>query len=345
MKPSNFAYYITKYFSKYLPGQLGASTNTIKSYRDTFSLFLKFVKSENDIPIDKINLETCTKKLVEDFLNWLEMERKSSISTRNQRLSALQAFFRYLQIECPEYMYIYQQILSIPKKRYTKASFDYLPLEGIKTILSLPNVDNLKGRRDFTLICLLYDTGARVQEIIDCKVSDIRLLDPATIRLIGKGKKARIVPLMSKTSLYIEQYINENRLNEPHKSSHNLFVNRMKQKLTRSGVNYILRKYVDKARLLKPEQIPKKVTAHTLRHSKAMHLLQAGVNLVYIRDLLGHADIKTTEIYARADSNMKRKALENAYNDLEPKKLEVQWKEDHELLTWLQNLCQSDNNM
>lgn len=345
MEPSNFAYYITEYFSKYLPGQVGASTNTIKSYRDTFSLFLKFVKLEKEIPINKITLEICTKKIVEDFLNWLETERKCSISTRNQRLSALQAFFRYLQIECLEYMYIYQQILSIPKKRHTKASFDYLPLEGIKTILSIPDMDSLKGRRDFTLICLLYDTGARVQEIIDCKVSDIRLLDPSTIRLTGKGKKTRIVPLMSNTTIYIKQYINENRLNEPHMSSYNLFVNRMKQKLTRSGVNYILKKYVDKSKLIKPELIPKKVTAHTLRHSKAMHLLQAGVNLVYIRDLLGHADIKTTEIYARADSNMKRKALENAYNDLAPKKLEVQWKEDHELLTWLQNLCQSDNNM
>src|SRR6056297_2483692 len=117
MKPSNFAYYITEYFSKYLPGQIGASTNTIKSYRDTFSLFLKFAKSDNNIPIDKMTLETCTEKLVEDFLNWLKKERKNSISTRNQRLSALQAFFRYLQIECPDYMYNYQQILSIPKKR------------------------------------------------------------------------------------------------------------------------------------------------------------------------------------------------------------------------------------
>jgi site-specific recombinase XerD len=196
---------------------------------------------------------------------WLENERENSVSTRNQRLSVLQAFFRYLQIESPSHMYACQQILSIRIKRNPKPSINYLSIEAMKFILSIPEINNIHGRRDFVLLCLLYDTGARVQEIIDCIVRDVRLSEPPTIRLTGKGHKSRIVPIMRKTMNYLKKYINENNLNSPAKSSHPLFYNRKKEKLTRAGINYILNKYVKQAKVLTPKLIPETVSPHCLR--------------------------------------------------------------------------------
>ena len=339
--PTNFAYYLTQYLTQYLPGQLGASTNTIQSYRDTFTLLLRYLKTSKAIPPEKLTLEDFNKNLLNEFLTWLEEERRSSISTRNQRLSALQAFFRYLQIESPSHLFLSQQMMSIPIKRGPKPVMNYLTLEGIRAILSAVDTSTLSGRRDFALLCLLYDTGARVQEIADCVVSDLRLMEPATLRLTGKGHKSRIVPLLSQTTVYLKQYIEGNHLNDPSMVSHPLFYNRKNEKLTRAGISYILQKYVEAARRSSPEHIPDQVSPHSLRHSKAMHLLQAGVNLVYIRDLLGHADIATTEIYARADSKMKRQALENTYKELKPIASDVSWQEDQDLMSWLQELCKS----
>ena len=337
MKPTNFAYHLTEYLSKYLPSQVGASTNTIKSYRDTFTLLLKFCKTEKGINPDRLTLNHLEKVLVEDFLFWIEKEKKCSVSTRNQRLAAIHSFFRYLQIETPENILSCQKILSIPVKRYSRQNLNYLSLEGIKAILAMPDTGTLNGRRDLVLLCLLYDTGARVQEIADCTVGDIRLEDPATIRLRGKGGKSRIVPIMKQTASYLKEYIRERNLDKPVMRPYPLFYNRIRRKLTRAGITYILDKYVERARSITPEHIPDTVSPHSIRHSKAMHLLQAGVNLIYIRDLLGHVDIKTTEIYARADTNMKRKALENAYKDISPDKVS-EWQNDGELMSWLKNL-------
>jgi site-specific recombinase XerD len=342
MNPTNFSFHLSEYLTKYLPAQLGAATNTIKSYRDTFVILLRYLKRNKGILPEKLRLEDFSKDLINDFLIWLENERNCGTSTRNQRLSAIQSFFRYLQIESPAHIFVCQQILSISIKRSPKPLINYLSIEGIKSIISIPDTNKKSGRRDFVLLCLLYDTGARVQEIADCVINDIRLTEPATIRLTGKGSKSRIVPIMSKTLTYLKKYLEENNLDEQDNSSHPLFYNRKSEKLTRAGINYILNKYVEYARILTPELIPESVSPHCLRHSKAMHLLQSGVNLIYIRDLLGHVDIKTTEIYARADSKMKRQALENAYEKLKTDDTEYfTWKEDKELLSWLQNLCHS----
>jgi integrase/recombinase XerD len=343
--PTNFAYHLTQYLSKYLPGQLGASTHTIQSYRDTFTLCLRYLQTSQGISPDKLTLEDFTKNRVEEFLIWLEEERKCSIATRNQRLAALQAFFRYLQIESPVHIFLSQQILSIRSKRTPKPVMNYLAIEGIQAILAAVDTAEPTGRRDFALLCLLYDTGARVQEIADCLVRDLRLTEPATLRLTGKGCKSRIVPILSKTAALLKQYLEDQHLNTPDMVSHSLFSNRKREKLTRAGISYILQKYVECATKSSPELIPANISPHSLRHSKAMHLLQAGVNLVYIRDLLGHADIATTEIYARADAKMKRQALENAYKELKSNPSDFPWQEDQELFAWLQNLCRANRIM
>jgi integrase/recombinase XerD len=337
MKPTDFAYHLTGYLSKHLPSKVGISRNTITSYRDTFSLLLRFCLEEKALKIEKIKITTLQKNLIDEFLNWLETGRGCMISTRNQRLAAIHAFYRYLQMEEPEHIYLCQQILDIPMKRTASKTIEYLTLDAMKAILEAPDPSCLMGRRDLVLLSLMYDTGARVQEIADLVVTDIRLENPATVKVTGKGNKSRLIPLMTPTAKLIDQYISENNLNHVSRGSYPLFQNRSHTKLTRAGIAYILKKYVDEANLLHPGLIPKTISPHCLRHSKAIHLLQAGVNLVYIRDLLGHVSIKTTEIYARSDSMMKRNALENAYQGTTPSEMPV-WQQNNDLLKWLKDL-------
>ncbi|MDR2531900.1 MAG: site-specific integrase [Oscillospiraceae bacterium] len=336
MKPTDFAYHLTNYLSRYLPGQLGVSANTIKSYRDTFMILIRYCKDQKGIPSERLLLKDLTRDVVEDFLMWLETERNCSISTRNQRLSAIHAFFKYLQYECPESIELFQRIISIPTKRKPKKAFDYLTLEGVQAILSQPNQSTRGGFRDLVLLTLMYDSGARVQEIADLTISDLRLDEPATVRLTGKGSKTRIVPLMSRTAELLLKYSEHFRASN-YLDSAPLFYNKKCEKLTRSGISFVLDKYTEMARRANPKVVPLKVTPHTLRHSKAMHLLQSGVNIVYIRDVLGHSEIKTTEVYARADTHMKRKALVNA-NQPEIQSEVPVWQKNNDLLCWLKNL-------
>lgn len=223
----------------------------------------------------------------------------------------------------PRHLFLCQQILAIPMKRSTSKSINYLTLDAIKAILETPDSTCLMGRRNLVLLSLMYDTGPRVQEIADLIVADVRLENPPTIKVKGKGNKSRLVPLMTPTAKLLEQYMTEHCLDSISCRSYPLFQNPSRNKLTRAGITYILKKYVEEARSLHPELIPKVVSPHSFRHSKAMHLLQSGVNLDYIRDLLGHVSVKTTEVYARADSMMKRNALESAYQSVSPSKLPV----------------------
>jgi len=315
MKPTDFAKYLTEFLSTYLPKQKNVSKNTIYSYRDTFKLLINYCQVAKAIPVERITLDVISSKLLIEFLEWLETERKCSISTRNQRLAALHSFFKYIQAEEPSGMLHFQKIVAIPIKKAQKTIVEYLTTDAIKLLLEQPDKYTSKGRRDLTLISVLYDSGARVQELIDTEVGDINLQDPAVIMLTGKGNKTRRVPLMKNTALLLQKYLHENKLDQPSKNENSLFINSQHQKLTKEGVAYIIAKYVALARQISII-VPAKVKPHMLRHSKAMHLLQAGVNLIYIRDFLGHVDLKTTEIYARADTEMKRKAIENLYPDL-----------------------------
>lgn len=335
MKITDFAEQLSKYLGKYLPSQSGISINTLRSYRDTFSLFLRYCQCEKNLSPERISLKDIDHHLIEQFLYWLEKERCCCVSTRNNRLAAIHAFFRYLQIEKPHLIAQCQEILAIPYKKVQKKVMSYLTLENIQELLSQPDTRTAVGRRDLTMLSILYDTGARVQELVDLKMEDVRLSEPTVIRLTGKGNKSRLVPIMSPTEKLLRQYLNEYNKNYTKLSGHPLFVNRSGEKLTRAGVTYILNKYTTQANLT---FLPDKISPHSLRHSKAMHLLQSGVNLVYIRDLLGHTDISTTEIYARADEKLKREALEQAYPSPTPISNYISWHKDSDLLDWLKNL-------
>ena len=281
-------------------------------------------------------MKSISRASVVEFLDWLQSERKCCDSTRNLRLAALHSFFKYVQYQNPDNLYEYQDIMSIKAKKARKKSLNYLTIEGITLLLEQPDITTKKGRRDLALLSLMYDTGARVQEMIDLTSSAILLDKPYTIQITGKGNKTRIIPLLEKQVKFLQNYLTEFGLLKLQARLYPLFFNSRYEKLTRAGVTHILLKYADKARIANPKLIPEKLSCHTLRCSKAMHLLQAGVNLVYIRDILGHASVITTEIYARADSKLKREAIEKAYVDVAPK-AEPFWENNENLLCWLKS--------
>jgi integrase/recombinase XerD len=339
MKPTDFSKSLTDFLSLFLPGEKGLSHNTISAYKYTFLLFLRFMREKQSIEANKLMLKDITQERIISFLDWLQNERHCCNSTRNARLAALHSFFRYLQYHNPVTLYEWQRILCIPIKRAEKPSMTYLTLDGIKLLLKQPDQSTPKGKRNLAMLSLMYDSGARVQEIIDLTPSFINFNRPYTIRITGKGSKKRIVPLMENQVEVLKDYMKSNRLLEPYASTYPLFSNARMEKFSRMGITLILKKYAEIARSENPSLIPSNITPHVLRHSKAMHLLQSEVNLVYIRDFLGHAAVSTTEIYARADSKFKREALEKAYvgvtkNDNEGK---AAWLKDADLLEWLKS--------
>lgn len=335
MKPTDFAVFVTKYFTEYLSGQRNLSPNTIASYRDTFTLLLSYMQSVKGLRPEKIALASITSETVSDFLLWLEDERHSSITTRNQRLAAIHAFFQFVQGERPELMFQCQKVLSIKTKKHQRTIVNHISEDAIAELFSSPDITTPKGRRDLTLLCVLYDTGARVQELIDLVVLDIHLQNPAVICLHGKGGKTRHVPIMKQTFSLLSAYLEENKLLSVERQLHPVFFNIQKKKLTRSGVTYILNKYT---KMIDVTANGKGVTPHVLRHTKAMHLLQSDVNLIFIRDFLGHSDVTTTEVYARADAEMKRRAFERIDNSPVPAGALPAWHDDKNLMSWLKNL-------
>lgn len=330
MKKTDFTKALTSYFSTYLPETCGVSPNTCNSYRDAFKLLLLYFQEEKGVPANSIGLRMLNRNLASDFLDWLEVQRKVSVTTRNQRLAAMKAFVHYVQYRNPEYLENCTDIIAMRPKKHEKPVIPFLTEEELKALLAQPDPSTRHGLRDLTLLSLLYDSGARVQEITDLKLKDIRLTNPAMVTLTGKGRKARQVPLMKETCKLLDAYIRNFNLNsEPLTSP--LFFNQKGQALSRYGITYILKKYVSQAEL---DSDTRKISPHVLRHTKAMHLLRAGVNMIYIRDFLGHVDISTTEVYARIDAEMKRKVFEEKVPNFTPNTT-MPWEEDKDLLQWL----------
>jgi site-specific recombinase XerD len=337
---TDFAKYISKFLSDYLPHQRNMSSHTIASYRDTFLQFIHYMKTVQHVKVEKLTLEKLTGECVLDFLSWVQHVRGCGVATRNYRLAAIHSFLSYLQYEEIEHLEQWQKIFSIKALKTERKAIGYLTTEGMKALLGQPDTTTSGGRRNLALLSLMYDTGARVQEIIDLTPESLRIESkPYTIRLLGKGRKARIVPLLDEQVSILKRYIEENKLFDNHRFKQPLFSNVRGEKLTRAGVTYILKTYANLVQKIYPGLIPENISCHSLRHSKAMHLLQAGVNIVYVRDLLGHVSIQTTDIYARADSKLKREALEKAYIDLVPENAKTrEWEKNKNLLDWLKSL-------
>jgi site-specific recombinase XerD len=313
MKKLDFADHLELFFSQYVFLQRGLSPNTVSSYSDSLLLFLRFCDEAKGIKPNKLTLSNISKQLVLDYCDWIESALHCSVATRNQRLTAIHAVFRYIQGESPMHVALSRDILSIRMKKNKQVPPRYLSAEAVKAVLASPDAKTKKGLRDLAILCLLYDSAVRVQELIDLQLGDITLGNPSVVRVTGKGKKQRVVPILPATANILALYIRKYGLES--KERH-IFTNMSNNPLTRVGVNYILNKYVDMVKDKWPDIITIKVTPHVIRHSKATHLLSADVNLIYIRDLLGHSSVITTEVYAKTNPEFLRRAIEKTSNHI-----------------------------
>ena len=336
MRPTDLSVHVTNFLTRYLAGQRNLSPNTIKAYRDVFTLLLRFGRDKRGISVERLCLADIDVAFVEAFLDHLAQDRLCSIRTLNQRLSVLHAFFRYVQSEVPERMLQCQKIMAMPLRRHVQMPVAYLSKDQLTHVLTHPDPATPAGRRDAVMLSVLYDTGARAQELIDLNAHDVRLTTPAQVRLIGKGRKVRVVPLMDATARLLRDHLRENDLDRPGRGHLPLFQNRQGGRLSRSGLRYLLHSHVEAVRSEVPG-FTQKISPHSMRHTKGMHLLQSGVSLEIIRDFLGHVDVKTTQIYARANLEMTRRALEKVAGDSPPASLPP-WQANKSLLDWLLSL-------
>ena len=336
MKRTDFAIYLNKFLTDYLPNTHGSSPLTVDSYRYSFIQFLQFLLEERGIPADKVSISDLTYDNLIAFLGWLQDSRGNALSTRNQRQSALNSFIRFLMYEFPEYMDEYQRVLAIPIKKTPQKEISYLKTGGAALLISKVDIDKTNGLRDYVMLSLMYTTGIRVSELLQIRVKDLSLHEPYTLLVHGKGQKSRYVPIMRSIVPQIQKYIARKGYDRHEKLNEWLFKNHMNQQFTRQGINYLVRKYAKMAQMENPELIPENFSPHKMRHTTAMELVASGVDLIYIRDLLGHVSVNTTEVYARADAQKKRQAIEAASKEIVPPE-EAEWEHDSNLRDWLRN--------
>lgn len=339
MKPTDLSKYLADFLGKYLTGECGLSQATVTSYSYSFELLIRYMKDIEKISACHLTISEITKERIIAFLNWLEEKRNCSASTRNARLGAIHSFFSYLQYKNVAHMEKCQEILSIKTKKTAKPSICHLETEGIKLLMSLPDQETKVGYRDFILMGLLFDSGSRVQELINLTYSSFSFGNEPTVSLHGKGNKARVIPLSKTQVANLRSYLLKKGFDKPQNRCKPIFPNPKGECLTRMAVLNIIKKYADRARAIAPELIPEKVGCHTFRHSKAMSFLDGDhpVPLVYIRDFLGHVSTKTTEIYARASSKLKVKAMAS----IDPTIIsegKSTWQQDADLLEYLKSL-------
>ena len=321
------------FFHEWLAEQRNASTRTIWSYRDAWKLFLRFAAERQHKKVAALRLEDLTSAEILAFLQYVEQKRGASISTRNCRLAALRSFFAFVADREPLAARQCADVLQVPFKRSPRKAMCYLESAEVAAILSQPNRNTVEGQRDYTLLSLLYNTGARIQEALNLRPQDFHLKPPAHVRLMGKGSKERISPIWPETADLLVALMRR----QPRRSDEPLFVNRYGEPLGASGFRFRLREYVNKAAQDVPTLSSKRITPHVFRHTTAVHLVAAGVDVTVIRSWLGHAHLDTTNHYAQANLETKRKALEQLDPTLRPTK-PPRWKQDADLLAWLDSL-------
>lgn len=334
--PNSLADALRRFFTDHLPGVRGVSHHTIRSYRDALVLLLRFLATRHKRAVVQLDLDSLDADSVLAFLDHLEKNRGNCTTTRNNRLAAIHAFARFTATRYPEGLAICQRLMAIPFKRARTRVVEYLEAAEFRAMLDATNRRTPDGRRDYTLFLTLFNTGARVQELLDLRPRDLQLERPCQVRLQGKGRKERLCPLWPQTADVLRQLLAATGLDPA--STERLFHNHRGQPLTRFGVRYLLRKYADQARAKVPSLARKRVHPHSIRHSTAVHLLQAGVDLVSISHWLGHASVETTNRYAEVDLETKRAAIAKAgpVGIIEPTL--VRWRSDASILKWLETL-------
>lgn len=331
---TDFACLVTGFLTDYLPLQRGYSKNTILSYRDALKLFLRFLGEAKGISPNSFYVKDFKRELVIEFLEWYR-QKGANISTANQRLAAIKSFTEYAQFESIECIAPLQYVSGIRAKKASPKEVSFISVDRMSMLINQPDTNTYTGFRHRVILTLLYDSGCRVQELCDLTIADVSLNATSTVRLHGKGNKYRTVVISDETanlvSNYIQRYMAGAVRTQP------LVTNRYHLKINRDGIAYIIKKYVKIIRQEDPA-FPEHVHCHTFRHSKAMHMLEAGINIIYIRDFLGHEDISTTMVYVRADNRLKNEAI----NKLAPKitgETELpDWSKDTGLIQFLNSL-------
>lgn len=311
MKATLFSQHLGLYFEEYLPNICDCSPNTIASYQDAFRLLLEYMVEQRHVKPYLLDYKHFSDTIILSFLDWLEVQRGCSPSTRNQRLSAISAFFKYASLRSVPALRICSSIANIPFKKVQSHVFSYFSVEEMGVLLQMPNSRKPLERRDIVLLSLLYDSGARAQELCDIHIRDIRFGNPTTVLLHGKGGKDRIVPLTSRPAKLLRQFITERKTETADKDTP-LFISQRGAPITPACIRNIIYKYISRAKSVRPELFNERsYSPHSFRHSKAVHLLEAGTELVYIRDFLGHASVQTTEIYATVSQATLCRTLRN----------------------------------
>ena len=336
-RPTALARNLRGFFADHLPRVRGASPNTILSYRDALALLLRFLAERRTRAVVLLDFNDLQPEEILAFLDHLETHRRNGRGTRNTRLAAIHAFARYAAASDPEHVELCQRLLAIPFKRADTRIVEYLEADEVRVILDGPDITDAEGRRDHALLLTMFNTGARVQEIVDLRPRDLQLVPPLQVLLRGKGRKERVCPLWPKTADALRTLITEN--GSAMDATVQLFRNRRGEPITRFGVRYLLRKYAFQGVAAAPTLAKKRVHPHTMRHTTAVHLLQAGVDLVTISHWLGHASVETTNRYAAVDLATKRAALAKAgpLAGADDGKLAT-WRADASILDWLERL-------
>ncbi len=333
MTPAPLTYWLHAFFHEWLAEQRNCSRHTVLSYRDTWRLYLRFVAARRGRSVPALRLSELTAEEVLAFLNHVETERRDSIGTRNCRLAALRSFYRFLADREPLAAAQCAAVLRIPTKKAPYPALEYLDSEEVAAILRQPNRATLQGQRDHALLALLHNTGARIQEALSLCPSGVRLASPAHVKLYGKGRKERLCPLWPETAALLAALLKR----QPRPDHEPLFVNRYGRPLGAAGVRFKLAQYVRAAAKELPSLRQKHISPHTFRHTVGVELVAAGADMPVIRSWFGHVSLDTTNHYARANLETKRRAIELVDRSKRASG-PPRWKRNPNLLAWLDSL-------
>jgi len=324
----------------HLPKHQRCSTNTIKSYKHTLNIFVDYLVDEKNIKIHKLSFAQFTAKNIKDFLDWLQETRNISASTRNQRLMALRAFTKYAAGRDAQNLFLQAELANVPKQNYEKSVVEFLSEDELKTLLIMPDRSTKLGLRNSFLMSLMYDAGARLSEVLNLKLGNFELEQGKPfVYLTGKGNKTRTVPIMNKTVQMFRRYCREFHA-EPLNQDDFLFytvIHGVKHQLSPDAVQLFMRKYCEKAKRTCPS-MPDNFHPHQLRHTRAIHLYRGGVPLSLVAEFLGHAQISTAQIYAYADTEMKREAIRKIDSSSDNTQDPAVWENDREMIKRLYGL-------
>jgi len=333
---------IHQFFDHYLLNIRGMSHHTIRSYRDTFKLFLPFAANHYGIKVKSLRLEHISSELIIAFLDDLQRNRHNLPKTRNLRLATLKSFGKMIRLVYPDHREVAEKIIHIPQKRFQRPLVGFLYQEEILQVFQSVDIRRNEGFRDYALLHLLYDSGARASEIATLNL-DYFNLQQKTLTILGKGDRFRLIQIEKKTSQLLQLYISKYRIDPKPSYQHRIFINQRREELTRHGIYRICKKYLTRA--LPPKRLRFINPVHSFRHSRAVHLLYQGEAITDIKNRLGHDNIQSTTLYLHLDLNRKRhiqkhfiRYMQSVLTD-DPKIDELlHWENKGDIIAWLDSL-------